>query len=90
MAVEADPDTLGEYLGTYALAPTFKITVTQDENGLVAQATGQQAFPLFKEGEDVFFLKVVDAKIRFKRDEGGAITGLTLFQNGAEMPATRE
>ena len=90
VAVEADPDTLGEYLGTYALAPTFKITITQDENGLVAQATGQQAFPLFKEGEDVFFLKVVDAKIRFMRDEGGAITGLTLFQNGAEMPATRE
>lgn len=90
VAVEVDADTLGQYLGTYALAPTFKITITQDESGLVAQATGQQAFPLFKEEEDVFFLKVVDAKIRFERGEDGAITGLTLIQNGAEMPAARE
>ncbi|WP_128892943.1 serine hydrolase [Erythrobacter sp. HKB08] len=90
VAVATEPDELGEYLGTYALAPTFKITITQDENGLVAQATNQPAFPLFKESEDMFFLKVVDAKVRFDRDEDGAITGLTLFQNGAEMPGARE
>lgn len=90
VAVAADADSLGEYVGTYALAPTFKITITQDENGLVAQATGQQAFPLFKEAEDLFFLKVVDAKMRFDRDDEGTITGLTLFQGGQEIPGKRE
>lgn len=88
--MSTDLATVSQYLGTYALAPTFKITITQDENGLVAQATGQQAFPLFKEAEDLFFLKVVDAKIRFERNAEGTITGLTLLQNGMEMPATRE
>lgn len=90
VAVDVDHDTLGQYLGTYALAPTFKITITQDENGLVAQATGQQAFPLFNEAADMYFLKVVDAKIRFDRGEDGAITGLTLLQNGMAMPGARE
>lgn len=90
MEVPTDADAVSEYIGTYALAPTFKITITQDANGLVAQATGQQAFPLFKEDEDLFFFKVVDAKIRFQRGSDGAVTGLTLLQNGAEMPGARE
>jgi CubicO group peptidase (beta-lactamase class C family) len=88
--VPTDLATVSQYLGTYALAPTFKITITQDANGLVAQATNQPAFPLFKEAEDLFFLKVVDARIRFERNADGTITGLTLLQNGMEMPATRE
>lgn len=90
VAVAADPAMFGQYLGTYALAPTFKITITQDANGLVAQATDQPAFPLFKEAEDLFFLKVVDARIRFERDADGNIAGLTLLQNGMEMPGARE
>ena len=90
VAVAVEPDALDEYLGVYALAPTFKITITRDDDGLVAQATGQQAFPLFKEDEDMFFLKVVDAKVRFDRGEDGAIEGLTLFQGGQEIPGTRE
>ena len=68
-----EADSLGEYPSVYALTPNFKITITQDSDGLVAQATGQQAFPLFKEADDLFFLKVVDAKIGFVRDEDGVL-----------------
>ncbi len=88
--IPTDLASVDEFLGTYALAPTFKITITRDENGLVAQATNQPAFPMFKEADDLFFLKSVDAKIRFKRDTNGAITGVTLLQNGMEMAAPRE
>lgn len=90
VAVDVDTATLGEFLATYAVSPQFKITITQDDDGLVAQATGQPSFPLFAESKDLFFLKVVDAKVRFDRGADGAITGLTLFQNGAEIAATRE
>lgn len=38
----------------------------------------------------VYFDKVVAARIRFNRDAAGKVTGLTLFQNGRELPAVRE
>lgn len=44
---------------------------------------------LFAEARDKFFLKVVDAQIEFRRDSTGAVTGLTLFQNGNALPGTR-
>lgn len=89
-AVAIDPDQFAEYEGVYAVAPTFKITVFREGNGLKAQATGQDAFDIFPESEDRFFLKVVDAQLLFNRDESGAITGLILFQNGREMPGAKE
>ncbi|MEL7446405.1 MAG: serine hydrolase [Pseudomonadota bacterium] len=81
---------LAQYEGVYALAPTFKITIFQDDEKLMAQATGQPAFEIFQESPDNFFLKVVDAQIRFERDDADAITSLTLFQNGAETPGIKE
>jgi len=81
---------LAQYVGTYALAPTFKITITQDGESLMAQATGQQAFEIFPESEDRFFYKVVDAQIRFERDESGEVSSLTLFQAGRELPGAKE
>lgn len=85
-----DAAELAEYEGVYALAPTFKITVFEQDGKLMGQATGQGANQLFREEGDNFFLKVVDAQIRFDRDDAGEVTGLTLFQGGQEMPATRE
>ena len=79
-----------DYEGVYALAPTFKITVFIEDEKLMAQATGQSAFELFPESEDMFFLKVVDAQVRFERGEDGAVKSLTLFQNGAEIPGPKE
>lgn len=79
-----------DYEGVYSLAPTFKITVFTQDGKFMAQATGQSAFELFPESEDMFFLKVVDAQVRFERDESGAVKSLTLFQNGAEVPGIKE
>ncbi|MDC0887124.1 serine hydrolase [Altererythrobacter sp.] len=89
-AVAVPAEQLEQYVGTYAVAPTFKIVVTQEDGSLKAQATGQSKFELFNEAEDLFFLKVVDAKLRFERDAEGTITGATLLQGGRETPATRE
>ncbi|EAQ30558.1 beta-lactamase family protein [Erythrobacter sp. NAP1] len=90
VAVEVPAEALAEYEGVYALAPTFKITTFVEGGKLMAQATGQGANEIFREEGDTFFLKVVDAQVRFNRDDSGTITGLTLFQGGREMPATKE
>jgi serine-type D-Ala-D-Ala carboxypeptidase/endopeptidase len=80
--VAVDPKLLAEYVGTYQLAPTFAIAITLEDGKLSAQATGQPKFPIFAESPAKFFLKVVDAQIEFSRDGTGAVTSLTLYQNG--------
>ncbi|MEO0642169.1 MAG: serine hydrolase [Pseudomonadota bacterium] len=88
--VEVDPAILPQYEGVYALSPAFKITVTHEKSRLFAQATGQDRFELYPESKDRFFLKVVDAQIRFDRGADGAVSGLTLFQNGVKQAAAKE
>jgi hypothetical protein len=58
--------------------------------GLTLQATGQGANPLFASARDEFFLKVVDARISFKRDAAGKVDGLVLHQGGRDLPAKRK
>lgn len=89
-AVELAADDLAQYEGTFALAPTFKITMFVEDGKLMTQATGQGANEMFAESEDRFFLKVVDAQVRFNRDEAGEITSITLFQGGQEIPGPKE
>ena len=90
VASEVDPADLAQYEGVFALAPTFKITMFVENGKLMAQATGQGANELFKESEDKFFLKVVDAQVRFNRDDSGKITSITVFQNGREIEGLKE
>ncbi len=88
--VELAAEDLTQYEGTFALAPTFKINMFVKDGKLMTQATGQDVFEMFAQSEDHFFLKVVDARVRFNRDEAGEITSITLFQGGQEMLGTKE
>jgi CubicO group peptidase (beta-lactamase class C family) len=81
--ITVDQKILRTYVGEYELQPGFTITISLDGKQLKGQATGQPAFDLFAEKENLFYLKVVDAKIEFVRNEKGAITDLILYQNGA-------
>jgi CubicO group peptidase (beta-lactamase class C family) len=80
--VSVDATILKQYVGEYELAPGFIITISLGENGLKGQATGQPAFDLYSEKENVFFLKVVEAKIEFVKDANANVTELILYQNG--------
>ena len=84
------PDVLKQYVGEYELAPGFSITVTVENNKMFGQATGQSKFELFAEKEYLFFLKVVDSKIEFVKDEKGAVKRLILYQNGQDMPGNKK
>jgi CubicO group peptidase (beta-lactamase class C family) len=82
--IAVDPAILKQYVGEYQLAPGFTITISLDENGLKGQATGQPAFDLYAEKENLFFLKVVDARVEFVKDANGNVTELILYQNGQQ------
>jgi hypothetical protein len=83
------PQVLEKYVGTYELAPNFKMMVTLEGNQLSVQASGQPKFPVFASSETRFFLKVVQAEIEFFKNDQGKVTRLVLFQNNQEMPAPR-
>lgn len=80
---------LEPYKGVFAITPQFAMTITEENGQLMVQATGQSKLPMFAEGEDKFFLRVVDAQITFKRDKNGKVNALILHQNGANQRAKR-
>jgi hypothetical protein len=80
---------LDTYIGKYQITPSFVISITKEGPRLYGQATGQPRFELYAESESKFFLKTVDGKILFVKNEQGSIEKLILFQNGQEMPGKR-
>lgn len=88
-AIELDPAVYDAYVGTYELAPSFKITVTREGDRLLAQATGQPQFEIFPSSETRFFLRVVEAEVEFQKGADGKAASLTLFQGGREIPGKR-
>lgn len=87
--IEISSDILDRYVGEYALAPEFVITVTRDADSLFAQATQQGKFQVYPESETKFYYKIVDAQISFIEDESGEVVSLILHQNGANMPGPK-
>jgi D-alanyl-D-alanine-carboxypeptidase/D-alanyl-D-alanine-endopeptidase len=80
---------LDQYVGNYAITPSFIMSLTRDGEKFYLQATNQPKFELFAKDTKNFYLKVVDAQIKMETDETGKAVSLTLFQGGAVMPAPR-
>jgi len=86
--IEVERDVMARYVGVYELNPTFQLTVTLEDSGLMVQASGQPKFPVFAESETSFFLKVVEAQVEFIVEDG-SVTALILHQGGAHQRAAR-
>jgi CubicO group peptidase (beta-lactamase class C family) len=84
------PDKLKEYVGNYALAPGFTLTVTLEGDHLEAQATNQPKIPIFADAPDRFFYKVVEAQLDFGRDASGAVSQVTLHQGGQNITGKKQ
>ncbi len=83
--VAVDATILKQYVGNYEVQPGFSIEITTEGSKIFAQATGQPKFEIYAEAPSKFFLKVVDARIEFSKNNNGEVTGLTLFQGGQEV-----
>jgi len=79
--IKVDPKIYDSYAGEYQLAPTFTITITNENGKLMAQATGQPKSELFPSSETDYYLKVVPATVTFVKDAEGKVTELILTQN---------
>lgn len=87
--VTVDESILASYVGEYEINPGFNITVTLESGNLFIQATNQPRVNIYPESETKFFLKVVPAKVEFKRNTANQVDALVLYQNGAEMPGKK-
>ncbi|MFC0772644.1 serine hydrolase [Terrimonas alba] len=79
------PTNLERFTGRYELTGMGVLTVTTAEGKLFAQLSGQPKFEIFPASEYEFFWKVVEARLKFDKDEKGIINKATLFQNGQQM-----
>jgi CubicO group peptidase (beta-lactamase class C family) len=82
--------TLARFVGIYQMPGNAELAVTLDGNQLKAQLTGQPAFPIFAESENLFFYKVVEATLEFQKDANGAVTAVRLRQGPVDSVAPRK
>ncbi len=75
-------DTLKAYAGQYELQPGFILTITEENDKLYGQATGQPKFELKAISTTEFSVIGVDAKLTFHRDVDNKINLLKLHQGG--------
>ena len=89
VAIAVSDAVLERYVGEYEVTSAVKFTITRSGNELYAQVTGQGPVRLWPENETDFFVKEVDAQVKFTRDAAGVTTSLTLFQNGQTVTARK-
>jgi CubicO group peptidase (beta-lactamase class C family) len=77
------------YEGRYDFGNGMVMTFTSKDNNLFAQLTGQPNFPVFPAGPDEFFWKVVEARIKFIRDEKGQVTAGDFVQGSFKIKTTK-
>jgi CubicO group peptidase (beta-lactamase class C family) len=88
--VKTSVEELKQYVGDYEIVPDFVLSVTVKDEKIFVQATGQSAAEIFKEKTDIFFLKVVEAKLQFTRDEKGQVDAVVLLQGGQELKGLKK
>jgi hypothetical protein len=91
VAIQVDPIIVAAYAGTYDMQPMATIQVKFEEQQLfILPRFGQSWQPLLPETETHFFIQGdEDWRIRFSRDDTGAVTALQLIYQGLEFPASK-
>jgi aryl-alcohol dehydrogenase-like predicted oxidoreductase len=87
-AVVLPAAVLDRYVGAYQLSSGTTITVRRAGQGLSAQPTGMQEFPLSTLSETRFAVPNGPV-LEFQLDDEGTVTGLIMEQGGQRMPAPR-
>ena len=82
-AITLSESELQEYIGTYDMGP-FKIKVTLEEGKLYGKPDGDGKAELWPSAKDEFFLKVVDATVKFLR-VNGKVQSMKVTQGDAQL-----
>ena len=80
---------LEDYEGVYDLGNNMKMTVTRKGSQLFAEVGGQASYEIFPLKKDEFFWKVVEAKVKFNRNEKGEVVSGSFEQGQFRVTAPR-
>ncbi|WLI89023.1 S41 family peptidase [Massilia sp. R2A-15] len=86
--IKVAPAVLDGYIGRYQVSPKMIIDITRDGDRLYGQAQGQPVMELFAKSDTEFFVREVDAQVRFNKADDGS-PQLVLIQNGRNMPGKK-
>lgn len=98
-SVDLSADQLDRLVGVYDSGLGLVYTITREGKTLKAQLTGQPALAVYPESDASFFYREVEARIVFElsertdeatKDDATQATTVTLFQNGRQIPFTRQ
>jgi serine-type D-Ala-D-Ala carboxypeptidase/endopeptidase len=84
-----DAATLDRYVGRYQFAPEAIMTVSRDGEHLMVQLPGQPKVEIIPDGDNEFFLQVIDAQISFEMNDKDQATALVLHQLGRDQRAPK-
>jgi CubicO group peptidase (beta-lactamase class C family) len=79
------PKDLQRFVGKYELAGIGVLVITTENDKLYGQLGGQQKVEMSPIAEDEFLVKVVDARVKFEKDEKGVVNQLIVTQNGQDI-----
>lgn len=83
--VNVKDDILRSYVGNYKEPSGVNMIVTKNNSQIKIKLSDQDEIEIFPLSENIFYLKVVLAKITFNKNEDGRVESLTLYQNGQEI-----
>ncbi len=82
-------EQLKAFEGKYDYGQGMVLTVTLNNKNLMAQLIGQPAFEIFYMGNNEFYWKVVEARIKFILNEQGIVTGAIHYQGGQQLNVSK-
>jgi len=88
-SVQLPEEVLKTYVGEYWVSQDYKVNITLENAQLKAQVTGQPKVDLYAQKTDLFFVKIVDAQVEFKKDSTGKVQKLVFYQGGAMVEAVK-
>ncbi len=87
-AIALEPKAMERYVGRYEMAPGRVFAVTLEDGHLFTQMTGQGKLEVLPESDRDFFVKDLDAQVKFVVDAQGKVTAAILHQ-GADRSFPR-
>ncbi|HEY9049803.1 MAG TPA: DUF3471 domain-containing protein, partial [Ohtaekwangia sp.] len=82
-------EDLSAYIGRYDFGNGAVMTITTEADNLYAQLTGQSRFPIYPSAPAEYFWKVVEARIKFVRNDKGEVTHGHFTQGGFTIDAKK-
>lgn len=87
---KTEAKNLDIYVGQYEVKPGFVLTVTNENNKLMAQPTGDTKIEFKADAEaDMFSSSQENVQLKFGRDEKGTVNSVTVTFDGNSFPAKK-